>query len=138
MSRIAVALMAVAAPAAAQVAPVTFEFGKSVPLAAGQWSYVSTATGGEARFGSNLLLLCDKPTRTVTISRPGSPVAALTILTDMQVRAIPPNGRLSAYDPLLDAMAFSRGRILISGGSEAILAVPSWPEAARAIEDCRN
>lgn len=130
--------MAVAAPAAAQVAPVTFDSGKSLPLAAGQWSYIATPTGGEARFANQLLLLCDKPTRTVTISRPGAPVAALTVITDSQVRTIAPNGRLSAYDPLLDAMAFSRGRFLVSGGREAVLAVPSWPEAARAIEDCRN
>ena len=130
--------MAVAAPAAAQLVPVTFESGKLLPLAAGQWSYVATATGNEARFGRHLLLLCDRPTRTVTISRPETPIAALTIVTDTQSRTIPPNGRLSAYDPLLDAMAFSRGRVLVSGGSGAVLALPSWPETARAIEDCRN
>ena len=137
MIRIAVALMTAAQPATAQTT-ISFEFGKALPLAAGQWGYVATASGGEARFGVHLSLLCDKPTRTVTITRPGAPVAALTIVTDMQARTIPPNGRLSAYDPLLDAMAFSRGRILISGGSPAVLVVPSWPEAARAIEDCRN
>lgn len=138
MIRIAVVLMAAAAPTSAQVAPLTFEFGKSLPLIVGNWSYAATATGGEARFGPHLSLLCDKATRTVTISRPGTPVAALTVVTDMQTRTLPPNGRLSAYDPLLDAMAFSRGRILVAGGSAAVLAVPSWPEAARAIEDCRN
>ena len=137
MIRIAVALMAAAAPASAQNA-ITFESGKSLPLAAGQWTYVATASGGEARFASHLSLLCDKPTRTVTITRPGAPVAALTVVTDTQTRSIPPNGRLSAYDPLLDAMAFSRGRYLVSGGNYAVLAIPSWPEAARAIEDCRN
>jgi len=137
MIRIAVALMAVAAPASAQTV-ITFESGKSLPLAAGQWTYVATASGGEARFGSHLSLLCDKPTRTLTITRPGAPVAALTIVTDTQARSLPPNGRLSAYDPLLDSMAFSRGRYLVSGGSAAVLVVPSWPEAARAIEDCRN
>jgi hypothetical protein len=138
MIRIAVALMAVATPAPAQQAPLTFEFGKSLPLAAGNWSYAVTATGGEARFGGHLSLTCDKPTRTVTISRPATPVAALIVVTDMQTRTLAPNGRLSAYDPLLDSMAFSRGRILVSGGSAGVLAVPSWPEAARAIEDCRN
>ena len=137
MIRIAVVLMAVAASASAQTT-VTHEFGKSLPIAVGQWSYVATATGAEARFGNHLLLLCDKPTRTVTISRPATPVAALTVVTDMQTRTLPPNGRLSAYDPLLDAMAFSRGRFLVSGGAGPALAVPSWPEAARAIEDCRN
>jgi len=137
MIRIAVAFMAVAAPASAQTV-ITFESGKSLPLAGGQWTYVATASGGEARFGSHLSLLCDKPTRTLTITRPGAPVAALTIVTDTQARSLPPNGRLSAYDPLLDSMAFSRGRYLVSGGSAAVLVVPSWPEAARAIEDCRN
>ncbi len=138
MIRAIVALIAVAAPASAQVAPVTFDFGKSLPLANGQWSYTATGTGSEARFGNQLLLICDKRTRTVAISRPGMPVAALTIVTDMQTRTLPPNGVVSAHDPLLDAMAFSRGRILLAGGSAAVLAVPSWPEAARAIEDCRN
>ena len=137
MIRIAVALMAAAAPASAQTT-ITFEFGKSLPLAAGQWSYVARSTGGEARFGGHLALLCDKLTRTVTISRTGAPVAALTIVTDTQLRTVPPNGRISAYDPLLDAIAFSRGRFLVTGGSAAVLAVPSWPEAARAIEDCRK
>ena len=113
MIRELVALIAAAAPASAQVAPVTFDFGKSLPLANGQWSYAATATGSEARFGSQLLLICDKRTRTVAISRPGMPVAALTIVTDTQTRTLPPNGVVSAHDPLLDAMAFSRGRMLV-------------------------
>jgi hypothetical protein len=138
MIRIAAVLAAVAAPASAQPAPLTFEFGKSLPLAAGNWQYMVTATGGEARFGPHLSLICDRPTRTIIISQPATPVAALTVVTDMQTRALAPNGRLSAYDPLLDAMAFSRGRFLVSGGNGAVTAIPSWPEAARAIEDCRN
>jgi hypothetical protein len=137
MIRIAATLLATAAPAAAQ-APLTFEFGKSLPLASGQWSYVATTTGGEARYGTHLSLLCNRSSRIVTISRPGVPVAALTIVTDSQWRALPPNGQLAASDPLLDAIAFSRGRFLVSGGSAPVLALPSWPEAARAVEDCRN
>jgi hypothetical protein len=48
---------------------------------------------------------------------------------------------LAARDPLLDAMAFSRGRIAVTvggvaGGAEALV-MPAWPEAARTIEDCR-
>ena len=138
MIRALLVLLAAASPAAAQVGPLSFDAGKSLPLASGQWSYAPTATGGEARFGAHLSIRCDKPTRTITIGRPGMPVAALTIATDMLTRALPPNGRISAYDPLLDAMAFSRGRFLVSGGTGPVLAVPSWPEAARAIEDCRN
>ena len=138
MIRLFAVLLAVAAPAAAQVAPLSFEAGKSLALATGQWSYAATATGGEARFGALFALQCDKRTRTMTIARPGMPSAALTIVTDTASRTLPPNGRLSAYDSLLDAMAFSRGRFLVSGGAGPALAVPSWPEGARAIEDCRN
>ncbi len=138
MIRAAAALLAAAAPAAAQDAPLSFEAGKSVPLASGQWGHVATATGTEARFGTHLALQCDKQTRTVTIVRPGTAIAALTIVTDTVSRTLPPNGRLSAYDPLFDAIAFSRGRFLVSGGTGPILALPSWPEVARAIEDCRN
>src|SRR5687768_392327 len=101
MIRILLALIAAAAPASAQV---TFEFGKSLPLAGGQWSYVATAAGSEARFGGHLSVICDKRTRTVTISRPGM-AGASTIITDTQTRTLPAGGRLSAYDPLLDAMA---------------------------------
>jgi hypothetical protein len=49
---------------------------------------------------------------------------------------VPAGGRLQANDPLLDAIAFSRGRFMVTGGG-ATLAIPSWPEAARSIEDCR-
>ena len=136
MIRELVALIAAAAPASAQVAPVTFDFGKSLPLANGQWSYAAIATGGEARFGGQLSLLCNKHARTITISRPGTPAGAMTIVTDTQSRTLPPNGILAATDTLLDAMAFSRGRFIVSGGSAAV-AIPSWPEAARSIEDCR-
>ncbi|HET9336455.1 MAG TPA: hypothetical protein VFO12_08630 [Sphingomicrobium sp.] len=138
MIRLSAVFLAVAAPAAAQVAPLSFEAGKSLALATGQWSYVATATGSEARYGALLALQCDKPSRTMVIARPGMPVAALTIVTDTASRTLPPTGRLSADDPLLDAMAFSRGRFLVSGGAGPALAVPSWPESARAIEDCRN
>src|SRR4029453_1961117 len=138
MMRGVIALLAVAAPAAAQLESSGFDAGKSLPLAAGEWSYVATATGGEARYGNQIALQCDKATRTITVMRPGMPVAALTVITDTLRRTLPPNGRLSAYDPLFDAIAFSRGRFLISGGTGPQLAVRSWPGAARATEDCRN
>ena len=138
MIRASAVLLAAAAPAAAQLPPLSFEAGKSLALASGQWSHVATAAGSEARFGTQLTLRCDRATRTVTVIRPALPAAALTIVTDTTSRTLPPNGRLSAFDPLLDAMAFSRGRFLVAGGAAPVLAVPSWPEGARAVEDCRN
>jgi hypothetical protein len=138
MIRLVAVFLAVAAPAAAQIAPISFDAGKALPLAAGQWSYASTAGGSVASFGSAISLRCDRATRTVTISRPGGAPAALTIATDTLTRTLPIGGRLLANDPMLDAIAFSRGRMLISGGAGPVLAVPAWPEAARSIEDCRN
>ena len=138
MIRLIVALLASVSPASAQVGELAFDRGKSLPLASGQWSYVATATGSEARFGGQLTLACDRRARTITISRTGAPATALTIITDTLSRPLSNTGRLSAQDPLLDAMTFSRGRFLVSGGSASVLAVPNWPEAARAVEDCRN
>jgi len=138
MIRLAIVLFAAAAPAAAQIAPLSFDAGKALPLTQGQWSYFPTAAGSMASYGSALSLRCDRATRTVTINRVGSEPAVLTIATSSLTRTLPASGRLLANDPLLDAIAFSRGRFLVAGGSGPILAVPSWPEAARSIEDCRN
>ncbi|WP_294124237.1 hypothetical protein [Sphingomonas sp.] len=136
--RFVAALLLAAAPAAAQQSPLTFEAGKSLPLANGQWSHFATADGSIAMYGTQIQLRCDKATRTVTIARPNAAPAALTIATDTMTRNLPPSGRLLATDPLLDAIAFSRGRFIVSGGIGPTIAVPSWPEAARSIEDCRN
>ena len=137
MIRLSVLLFAAAAPAAAQVAPVSFEAGKLLPLTPGQWTYAASATGSEARYGAAFSLRCDRATRTVIISRPGAAPTVLTIATDSVTRNLPVGGRLLAHDPLLDAIAFSRGRFLVSEGG-ATLAIPTWPEAARSIEDCRS
>lgn len=136
MIRIVALFIALAAPAAAQVAPISFEAGKSFTIAPGQWTHVATSSGSEARYGAYLSIRCDRPSRTVTIMRPGLAPQPLAIATSSLSRTIPTGGRLAATDPLLDAIAFSRGRFLVTGGG-ATLAIPSWPEAARSIEDCR-
>ena len=71
----------------------------------------------------------------------------MTILTSHMTRQLvgkvsetPPAGLsvvLTARDPLLDAMAFSRGRFAVEAAGMATLYVPSWPEVSRVIEDCR-
>lgn len=45
--------------------------------------------------------------------------------------------RLTAGDPLIDAMAFTRGRFMVEAGGTAPLYLPSWPEISRVAEDCR-
>jgi hypothetical protein len=138
MIRFTAVLLAVATPAVPQIAPLSFEAGKGLPLAPGQWTYVATANGSVASYDSHLSLRCDRATRTVTISRVAGAPGQLTIATDTMTRTLPAGGRLLASDPLLDAIAFSRGRFLVSAGGGGVIAVPSWPEAARSIEDCRS
>ena len=136
MRRLSLLILLAAAPAFAQP-PLSFDAGKSLPLTPGTWSYYPTATGSESRYSAHLVMRCDRINRTVTIERPGV-AGPLAIATSAVSRTLPAGGRLFARDALLDAIAFSRGRFLVSGGSGPVLAIPSWPEAARSIEDCRN
>jgi hypothetical protein len=131
-------LLLTAAQAAVQQSPLLFDSAKSLPLAGGQWSYFATAGGSIAMYGTHIQLRCDRATGTVTIARPNATPEVLTIATDSITRTLPASGRILASDPLLDAIAYSRGRFIVSGGNGSTIAVPSWPEAARSIEDCRN
>ena len=103
-----------------------------------------------ARFaGDTLVLRCDLSNRTVTLSRAGSaasdvPMTVTTQSTSRPLLGTPQQGSppsiavaFSAGDPLLDAMAFSRGRFALETAGMPTLYVPSWPEVSRVIEDCR-
>ena len=43
-----------------------------------------------------------------------------------------------ATDPLLDAMALSKGRFAVEVEGEATLILPSHAEVSRVVEDCRS
>jgi hypothetical protein len=119
---------------------------------AGDWTYAAAADGSEAVFADasgrpQLWVHCTHATRRVTISKPASAAAPfVSVWTSSLTRGVaasfnPTTARLiidlGAYDPLLDAIANSRGRIGFSAGAQPALVVPSWAEAARVIEDCR-
>lgn len=121
-----------------------------LPATPGDWRWSQEGGQSVARFASGRLVLrCDLATRSVRIERsePGAPAAGsatLTLRTQTQTRAlsaVPQAGALAASlgarDPLLDAMAFSRGRFAVEGGGMPALLVPSWTEVSRVIEDCR-
>jgi hypothetical protein len=102
------------------------------------------------RAGSNALftLRCDQQTRRIYASRPGALAARITLRSTNGARAydaLPTGGQppyvaaaLAPTDPQLDAMAFSRGRILIGLDGADDLILPIWPEFARVVEDCRG
>ena len=130
-------LAALASPLAAQSAP--FEAARGAALTPGQWSYARTVGGSEARFGASFAIRCVAATRVVVLQRlNGAAPTEMTITTDLLVRGVPASGTLGSGDRLLDAIAFSRGRFLVSGGGAQRLVIPASPEAARSIEDCRN
>jgi hypothetical protein len=71
---------------------------------------------------------------------------SLWVWTSSQRRSLPAtydasaarvSADLQAMDPLLDAMASSRGRIGFSTSGVAALVVPPWADVARVVEDCR-
>ncbi|MCT2401702.1 hypothetical protein [Novosphingobium mangrovi (ex Huang et al. 2023)] len=118
------------------------------PATPGNWQWSATATGSTAAFaGGQFAMRCDRARQTVTLTRAvagASGQVPMTIATSDVTRAlvaVPVAGgvavTLSARDPLLDAMAFSRGRFAVEVAGSTPLYVPSWTEVSRVIEDCR-
>uniref|UniRef100_UPI0035C99D06 hypothetical protein n=1 Tax=uncultured Sphingomonas sp. TaxID=158754 RepID=UPI0035C99D06 len=119
----------------------------------GDWVYRVDARGSIAVFGTPgadalLTLRCDRQTDMVYLSRQGTAVAPLTLRSSSLARSlsVQPTGGTPAYvaaalaprDPLLDAMAFSRGRFLVEQAGMPTLVVPAWAEVGRVTEDCRR
>jgi hypothetical protein len=146
---IAAALALTAASSlAAQALP---DLGTATPVE-GSWSYTATADGTEASFANTsgapqLWVHCTRATRRVSIAKAaGAAAPMLDVWTSSLTRSVPSSfnpatGRLTIdltnYDPLLDAIATSRGRIGFAAASQPPLVVPAWAEAAHVIEDCR-
>lgn len=123
---------------------------QDVPITPGDWSWGMEGGQSVARFaGGALVLRCDRTSGTITLQRAGAApgIEPLTVTTTSGVRtlsATPQPGpvpavavTLSARDPLIDAIAFSRGRFAVEAPGLAPLYVPSWPEVSRVSEDCR-
>ena len=119
---------------------------------AGTWAYAATSDGSEAVFSNatspQLWVHCTRATRRVSIAKAASGAAAfINVWTSSMTQNVPSSfnpgtGRLTIelapFDPLLDAIASSRGRIGFTIGSEPALVVPAWAEAVHVIEDCRS
>jgi len=150
--RLALAAACWALPLFAAHAQAAGDHGNAQP-AAGSWSHVLVAGGSEAHFRDSggtirVILACARATRQVTVARTSAaPATAISVWTSTMSRTIParfePNAmrvsaQLAAYDGLLDAIAFSRGRFATGAAGLPMVAVPVWPEVSRVIEDCRS
>lgn len=139
------------APALSQIpAPIDLE---AVQPLSGSWSYRSVPGGSFAAFvdvgaTQRLIIRCNRVSRTISVIRTGVPAAAptLAIWTTSSARSVPSRfdvtrtltADLRATDPLLDAIAFSRGRFATAAGGAPLMAVGVSPETVRVIEDCRS
>jgi hypothetical protein len=132
----------------------TFSTWRDAPQTPGDWSYRATAEGSAAHFGTpqsgaSLSLLCQRASRTVQLVRAGAasgavPITIRTTNSDAMLNGQTQAGaapgvtvNIAATDPLLDAIAFSRGRFAVEAAGLPTLYVPAWPEIIRVIEDCR-
>jgi len=124
------------------------------PLTPGDWTYrVGPGDTTLALFGESLdrpvfSIGCYQAGQVITISRyeRGVAPAPMRIVAEahqgsLVAREASPGGVLiadiPARDPLLDAMAFSKGRFAVETAGLPTLYVPSYPEVTRVIEDCR-
>ena len=136
---------AAAPPAPPPPPPASWQEGT---VTAGDWRY-SESPRPQASFGDSapLMTIVCTADRQLRLVRSGSADAAssMAIRTTMSERSLPTAvgaegtvATLGAADPLLDEIAFSRGRILVQVPGQADLVLPTWPEPARVIEDCRG
>jgi hypothetical protein len=127
---------------------------RDAPATPGSWLYrreggLTRALFGPPGGGALLSLSCERAAGRVTLARSGASPAPvpLSITTTNQSRiysATPDTASLplltvafAPRDPMLDAIAFSRGRFLVEAPGLSPLYLPAWPEVARVIEDCR-
>jgi hypothetical protein len=94
------------------------------------------------------MLGCLHQSRRVTIARPATGAAPfLQVWTSSLSRNLPASfnpatkrltATLAAQDPVLDAMAMSRGRIAVAISGQAATVAPAWGEISRIVEECRS
>jgi hypothetical protein len=127
-----------------------------IPATAGDWAFTAFPFGSQAMFRgpagmeTALSLSCNAQSRQVTLLRLGRSDRPLSmrILTETASRSgiAEPVAeqfpgvvlRLDPNDPLLDAMALSKGRFAVEVEGLAPLYLPSHAEVSRVIEDCRG
>ena len=138
-------------PVALPVPQPVYDNWMDAPRTPGDWSYRSQGTGSAALYAApgreaRFALTCDPQARAITLSRgaDASGSTSLRIRTETQDRALaaqPTTGAvvtatLPASDPLLSAMAFSKGRFAVETEGAEPLYLPAWPEVTRVLEDC--
>ena len=123
------------------------------PQSAGTWVYVeepgeTLAVYGTGPGASTFLMRCAEGS--VALARvadtPAEQSRAMSVVTETVTRQLEVNPlgmnnvlfvNLAPTDPLLDAMAITKGRFAVEVEGEQTLYLPAWAEVTRVIEDCR-
>lgn len=124
-------------------------------IAPGVWVYRQDSRGSIALFGEAgrdalVTLRCDTARRQLYLARAdesGRNPGSFTVRSHAMMKnysaaatgATPPYVAiaLAPNDNLLDAIAFTRGRIAIEAAGQQHIAIPIWSEVPRVIDDCR-
>ena len=124
------------------------------PRTPGDWSYSREAGGSVARYGepqreTRFAMRCDRANGRIVLSRAALNASGATTMTirtetaDRSLQAQPTRDPLEVMasveirDPLLDAMALTKGRFAVETAGDPNLYLPAWAEVTRVIEDCR-
>jgi hypothetical protein len=113
-------------------------------LTPGDWRFAS-APAAEATFGegpaSAFSMRCDAALRRILLVRSDAPGRNLTIRTTFGARQLPAGeggaAALPAADSFLDGMVSSRGHFAVEAAGAPTIILPTWPEPARVVEECR-
>ena len=124
------------------------------PFTPGNWTYRRDGRSSVAQFGmpgrnATVNFRCDAENRRVTLSRealaPGSRMVIRTSSLTKTLAATASDANpaylgadIASTDPILDAMAFSRGRVVVETEGPQPVILPSWAEITRIVEDCRG
>ncbi len=139
-------------PIPVQPPPVSSDW-RDVPLTAGSWRWSGGNGRSTALFGvagqAPLVTVTCMTRGTIQLTHAGTASAAAPLIVTTGSGTFPlmsdplvPGATgitvtLPARAPVLDAMAFSRGRFVIEVASQMPGYLPAWPELSRVVEDCR-
>lgn len=124
------------------------------PRTPGDWRYRADTNGGMALYGENasetrFSIRCDRSANQIILTRAGqvqgqSGMTIRTETTDRTLAVRPGDGgqpttvaSVSVRDPLLDAMAITRGRFAVEVPGLSTIYLPPWAEVSHVIEECR-
>ena len=112
---------------------------EDMALTPGDWSW--REDGPSASYGAGVFTLrCESSGRRIVLQRSGA-AGPLILRTSFGARTLPAGVGgvvLPATDPILDQIVFSRGRFAVEAEGQSRLVLPSWPEPARVVEECRG